>query len=135
MVSIIIIITRSTVKFSAQPESIKRTCYSTYSSCSLTLLAHCFSSLFNSSRKINEKWKMKKGYYSFGWANDLPGPSLIIEKNAQKITSTTTTNGSPNPGQKTRPYNNQQKEENLQNCRLCCPGGPQNKSEGMCKEG
>ena len=31
---------------------------------------------------------------------------------------------------KTRPYNNQQKKENLQNCRLCCPGGPQNKSEG-----
>ena len=24
---------------------------------------------------------------------------------------------------------------NLQNCRLCCPGGPQNKSEGMWKEG
>ena len=27
------------------------------------------------------------------------------------------------------------KKENLQNCWLCCPGGPQNKSEGMCKEG
>ena len=23
------------------------------------------------------------------------------------------------------------KKENLPNCRLCCPGGPQNKSEGM----
>ena len=23
------------------------------------------------------------------------------------------------------------KKENLQNCRLCCPGGPQNKSEGI----
>ena len=46
------------------------------------------------------------------------------------------TNGSLNPSQKTRPYNNQQqKEENLQNFRLCCPGGPQNISEGMCKEG
>ena len=22
-------------------------------------------------------------------------------------------------------------KENLQNCRLCCPGGPQNKCEGM----
>ena len=31
------------------------------------------------------------------------------------------THGSPNLGQKTRPNNNQQKEENLQNCRLCCP--------------
>ena len=28
-----------------------------------------------------------------------------------------------------------QKKENLRNCRLCCPGGPQNKSEGMCKKG
>ena len=27
-----------------------------------------------------------------------------------------------------------QKKENLQNCRLCCPGGPQNKSEGKWKE-
>ena len=25
---------------------------------------------------------------------------------------------------------NKKKEENLQKCRLCCPGGPQNKSEG-----
>ena len=29
---------------------------------------------------------------------------------------------SPNLGQKTRPNNNQQEKENLQNCRLCCPG-------------
>ena len=35
------------------------------------------------------------------------------------------TNKSPNLGQKIRPYNNQQKRENLQNCRLCCPGWPQ----------
>ena len=27
------------------------------------------------------------------------------------------------------------KKENLKNCLLCCPGGPQNKSEGMWKEG
>ena len=26
------------------------------------------------------------------------------------------------------------KKENLQNCRLCCPGGTRNKSEGMRKE-
>ena len=31
--------------------------------------------------------------------------------------------------------NNQQKKEKLQNCWLCCPGGPQNKSEGKWKEG
>ena len=33
-----------------------------------------------------------------------------------------------------RPYNNQQTKENLQNCRLCCPGRPQNKTERMWKE-
>ena len=27
------------------------------------------------------------------------------------------------------------KKENLQNCRICCPGGPQNKSEGKWIEG
>ena len=30
-------------------------------------------------------------------------------------------NRSPNLSQTTRPYNNQQKKENLQNCGLCCP--------------
>ena len=29
---------------------------------------------------------------------------------------------------------NNEKKENLQNCRLCCPGGPQNISEEMLKE-
>ena len=44
-------------------------------------------------------------------------------------------NGSPNLGQKTTPYNNQQKEKkNLQNCGLCCPGRPQNKTERKRKE-
>ena len=31
--------------------------------------------------------------------------------------------------------NKKKKKENLQNCRLCCPGGPQNKSDGKWKEG
>ena len=45
------------------------------------------------------------------------------------------THGSTNPGQMTRPNNNQQKKrENLQNCRLCFPGWPQNKTERMWKE-
>ena len=45
------------------------------------------------------------------------------------------TNGSPNLGQKTRLYNNQQKKkEDLQNCQLCCPVWPQNKTERMWKE-
>ena len=37
------------------------------------------------------------------------------------------TNGSPNLAQTTRSSDNQQKRENLQNCRLCCPGWPQSK--------
>ena len=46
------------------------------------------------------------------------------------------TNGSPNPGKNTKPYNNQQeKKENLPNCRHCCPSWPQNKTERMWKEG
>ena len=43
------------------------------------------------------------------------------------------TNGSPNLGQTTRPYNNQQNRENLQDCGLCCPGGPQRKIARMRK--
>ena len=35
----------------------------------------------------------------------------------------------------TRPYSNQQKRENLQDCGLCCPGGPQSEIERMRKEG
>ena len=50
------------------------------------------------------------------------------------------TNGSPNLGQTTRSCNNQQKKKkkkkkkkNLQNCGLCCPDGPQNKTKRMWK--
>ena len=32
------------------------------------------------------------------------------------------TNGSSNLSQTTSPHDNNQKEENLQNCRLCCSG-------------
>ena len=35
----------------------------------------------------------------------------VLENNTHKHTNT-----SPNLGQKSRPYNNQQKKENLQNC-------------------
>ena len=31
--------------------------------------------------------------------------------------------------------NNKKQKENLQNCRLCCPGWPQNKTEKIWKEG
>ena len=44
------------------------------------------------------------------------------------------TKGSPNLGQKTRPYDNQQKKENLQNFEFCCPDWPQNKTERIWKE-
>ena len=45
------------------------------------------------------------------------------------------TNGSPNLGQNTRPYcNQQQKKENLPNCRFCCPGWQQNKTERKWKK-
>ena len=44
-------------------------------------------------------------------------------------------NGSPNFGQTSKPYNNQQKRENWQDCRLCCPGRPQSKIERIRKEG
>ena len=30
--------------------------------------------------------------------------------------------------------NKKKKKENFKNCRLCCPGGPQNNSEGKRKE-
>ena len=47
------------------------------------------------------------------------------------------TNGSPNLGQMTRSYNNQEKrkEENWQNCEFCFPGGPQSKIERKWHEG
>ena len=50
------------------------------------------------------------------------------------------THRSPNPSQKTWPNNNQQKKkkkkkkrENWQNCRLCCSGWSQNKTERKVK--
>ena len=49
--------------------------------------------------------------------------------NNDKNNNNLNTNGSPNLGQTTRPYNNQQKKkkrkkkkENLQNCGFCCSG-------------
>ena len=45
------------------------------------------------------------------------------------------TNGSPNLGQTTRPNNNQQKKENLQNCGLCCPAWSLSKIERKWKGG
>ena len=43
-------------------------------------------------------------------------------------------NRSLNLSQTTRPYNNQQKKENLQNCGLCSTGWPQSKIKRMWEE-
>ena len=57
------------------------------------------------------------------------------EWNTQTALGFWDTNGSPNLGQTARPYNNQQKRENLQNCRLCWPSGSTSKIERKQKEG
>ena len=51
-----------------------------------------------------------------------PNPDVKNSKGVNNNNTYIHTYGSPNLGQKTRPDNNQQNEENLQNCRLCCPG-------------
>ena len=56
----------------------------------------------------------------------------VLENDSNKILwDFNITNGSPNPGYESRLNNNQQKKENLQNSRLCCPGRPQDKTERM----
>ena len=49
-------------------------------------------------------------------------PAPVLENNIHKLLWDFDTHGSPNLGQKTRPNNDQQKEENLHNCRIGCPG-------------
>ena len=63
------------------------------------------------------KWYMKKPSISLGeWHTSNPMGLWH-------------TNGSLNLGQTNRHCNNQQKKENLQNCRLCCPSWSQKKAE------
>ena len=81
-------------------------------------------------------WEMSKKF-KFDHANKwyMHNPAPVLENDTQTPMGLWHTNGSPNLDQKTRPHNNQQKKkENLQNCRLCCPGWPQNKTERMWKE-
>ena len=59
------------------------------------------------------------------WYMHYPAP--VLENDTQTM-GLWRTNGSPNLGKKTRPNNYQQKKEKLQNCRLCRPGWPQNKT-------
>ena len=49
-------------------------------------------------------------------------PTSVLENETQTPMGFGQTNGSPNLGQMSRRYNNQQKKENSQNCGLCCPG-------------
>ena len=51
-------------------------------------------------------------------------PISILENETQTPLGSWDTNRSPNLNQTTRPNNNQQKKENLQNCGLCCSGWP-----------
>ena len=62
-------------------------------------------------------------------------PAAFLENDTQMPMGLSHINGSPNLGQKTRPYSNQQKKVNLQNYRLCCTGWPHNKTERKWKEG
>ena len=58
-------------------------------------------------------------------------PALVLENDTHKLLwDFNRTDGSSTPGQKTRLIIITQKE-NLLNCRLYCPAGPQNKTEGM----
>ena len=78
-------------------------------------------------------WEMCKKFkfdHAKKWYMHNPAP--VLENDTHKLLWYT--HGSPNLGQKIRPNNNQQKAKNLQNCRLCCSGWPQNKTERMWKE-
>ena len=76
-------------------------------------------------------WEMCKKF-KFDHANKwyMHNPAPVLENDTHKLLRDFDI---PNPGPKTRPYNNQQKKkkENLQNYRLYCPGRPQNKTERM----
>ena len=62
-------------------------------------------------------------------------PESVLENETHKFWDFEIKNGLSNHGQTTRPYNNQQKRQNLQNCGLCCPGEPQYKIERKSNEG
>ena len=57
------------------------------------------------------------------------------ERDAQTPLGFWNTSRSPNLGQTTRPYYNQEKRGNLENCGLCCPDRPQSKNNRIWKEG
>ena len=69
-------------------------------------------------------------WYSFCYARICPG-----EWDRETPLGFWHTNGSPNLNHMARPYNNQQKRENLKDYGLCCPGWPQSKIERKWEEG
>ena len=73
-------------------------------------------------------WELcKKFKFDFMKKWYMYNPTSVLENDTHKLLCYF--DGSLNPGQTTRPYNNQQKKkkkENLQNCGLCSPGWPQN---------
>ena len=54
---------------------------------------------------------------------------FFVEWDAQTPLGFWDTSGSLNPGQTTKPTNNQKEKENLPNYGLCCPGWPLSKTE------
>ena len=65
-------------------------------------------------------------------------PESVLENETHKfLWHFLDTNGLPNLGQTTGPYNHQQRKEkkNLQYCKHCCPGWPQGEVERKRKEG
>ena len=74
-------------------------------------------------------WEMCKKF-NFDHTNKwyMHNPTAVLENDTQTPVGLWHTNGSPNFGQKIRPYSNQQKFGNLQNCRLCCTSWAQNKT-------
>ena len=56
-------------------------------------------------------------------------PEYVRENKTRTTLGFRERNKLPNLGQMTKPHNNQQKRKNLQNCGLCCPGGPQSRAE------
>ena len=84
-------------------------------------------------------WEMCKKF-KFDYINKwyLPNPAPVLENDTHKLQwdfNIQTDHLIPARRPDLIIINNKKKKENLQNCWLCCPSGPQNKSEEMWKEG
>ena len=61
-------------------------------------------------------------------------PAAVLENGTYKLLWNFDIQTSPDLGQKTRRYSNQQRKENVQNCQLCWTGWPQNITESEKKD-